>query len=36
MDLLIIDEIGYVPSSEKGAQLFFQVAARAMSGNRSS
>ena len=28
MDLLIIDEIGYVPSSEKGAQLFFQVAAQ--------
>ena len=28
MDLLIIDEIGYVPLSEKGAQLFFQVAAQ--------
>jgi DNA replication protein DnaC len=28
MDLLIIDEIGYVPFSEKGAQLFFQVAAQ--------
>jgi DNA replication protein DnaC len=25
LDLLIIDEIGYVPFSEKGAQLFFQV-----------
>lgn len=28
MDLLILDEIGYVPFSEKGAQLFFQVAAQ--------
>ena len=28
MDLLIIDEIGYVPFSEKGAQLFFQVVAQ--------
>jgi DNA replication protein DnaC len=28
MDLLIIDEIGYVPFSEKGAQLFFQAAAQ--------
>ena len=28
MDLLIIDEIGYVPFSEKGAQFFFQVAAQ--------
>ena len=28
MELLIIDEIGYVPFSEKGAQLFFQVAAQ--------
>lgn len=28
MDLLIIDEIGYVPLSEKGAQLFFQVVAQ--------
>ena len=28
MDLLIIDEIGYVPFPEKGAQLFFQVAAQ--------
>jgi len=28
MDLLIIDEIGYLPFSEKGAQLFFQVAAQ--------
>ena len=28
MDVLIIDEIGYVPFSEKGAQLFFQVAAQ--------
>ena len=28
MNLLIIDEIGYVPFSEKGAQLFFQVAAQ--------
>jgi DNA replication protein DnaC len=27
-DLLIIDEIGYVPFSEKGAQLFFQVVAQ--------
>ena len=27
MDLLIIDEIGYVPFSEKGAQLFFQIVA---------
>lgn len=25
LDLLIIDEIGYVPFSEKGAQLFFQM-----------
>lgn len=25
LDLLIIDEIGYVPFSEKGAQLFFQA-----------
>jgi DNA replication protein DnaC len=28
MDLLIIDEIGYVPFSEKGAQLFFQMVAQ--------
>jgi len=28
MDSLIIDEIGYVPFSEKGAQLFFQVVAQ--------
>jgi len=28
MDLMIIDEIGYVPFSEKGAQLFFQVVAQ--------
>lgn len=28
MDLLVIDEIGYVPFSEKGAQLFFQVVAQ--------
>jgi len=28
MDLLIIDEIGYVPFSEKGAQFFFQVVAQ--------
>jgi DNA replication protein DnaC len=28
MDLLILDEIGYVPFSEKGAQLFFQVVAQ--------
>jgi DNA replication protein DnaC len=28
LDLLIIDEIGYVPFSEKGAQLFFQVVAQ--------
>ena len=28
MDVLILDEIGYVPFSEKGAQLFFQVAAQ--------
>jgi DNA replication protein DnaC len=28
MDLLIIDEIGYVPFSEKGAQLFFQAVAQ--------
>ena len=28
MDVLIIDEIGYVPFSEKGAQLFFQVVAQ--------
>lgn len=28
MDLLIIDEVGYVPFSEKGAQLFFQVVAQ--------
>jgi DNA replication protein DnaC len=28
MDLLIIDEIGYVPFSEKGAQLLFQVVAQ--------
>jgi DNA replication protein DnaC len=28
MDLLIIDEVGYVPFSEKGAQLLFQVAAQ--------
>jgi DNA replication protein DnaC len=27
MDLLIIDEVGYVPFSEKGAQLFFQMVA---------
>src|SRR3974390_228205 len=27
-DLLIIDEVGYVPFSEKGAQLFFQVVAQ--------
>jgi DNA replication protein DnaC len=27
MDLLIIDEIGYVPFSEQGAQFFFQVVA---------
>lgn len=27
MDLLIIDEVGYVPFSEKGAQLFFQIVA---------
>jgi DNA replication protein DnaC len=27
MDLLIIDEVGYVPFSEKGAQLFFQLVA---------
>ncbi len=25
MDLLIIDEVGYLPFSEKGSQLFFQV-----------
>ncbi len=28
MDLLIIDKVGYVPFSEKGAQLFFQVASQ--------
>lgn len=28
MDLLVVDEIGYVPFSEKGAQLFFQVVAQ--------
>ena len=28
MDLLIIDEIGYVPFSEKGALFFFQVVAQ--------
>ncbi|MDP2045945.1 MAG: IS21-like element helper ATPase IstB [Deltaproteobacteria bacterium] len=28
IDLLIIDEIGYVPFSEKGAQLFFQAVAQ--------
>jgi DNA replication protein DnaC len=28
MDLLVIDEIGYVPFSEKGAQLFFQMVAQ--------
>ena len=28
VDLLIIDEVGYVPFSEKGAQLFFQVVAQ--------
>jgi len=28
MDVLIIDEIGYVPFSEKGAQLLFQVVAQ--------
>ena len=28
MDVLILDEIGYVPFSEKGAQLFFQVVAQ--------
>jgi DNA replication protein DnaC len=28
MDLLIIDEVGYVPFSKKGAQLFFQVVAQ--------
>jgi DNA replication protein DnaC len=28
MDLSIIDEIGYVPFSEKGAQFFFQVVAQ--------
>jgi DNA replication protein DnaC len=28
MDVLIIDEIGYVPFSEKGAQLFFQAVAQ--------
>ena len=28
MDLLIIEEVGYVPFSEKGAQLFFQVVAQ--------
>jgi DNA replication protein DnaC len=27
LDLLIIDEIGYVPFSERGAELFFQVVA---------
>lgn len=27
MDVLIIDEVGYVPFSEKGAQLFFQLVA---------
>ena len=27
LDLLIIDEIGYVPFTERGAQLFFQVSA---------
>lgn len=27
-DLLIIDEIGYVPFSEKGAHLFFQIVAQ--------
>jgi len=27
LDLLIIDEVGYVPFSEKGAQLFFQLVA---------
>jgi DNA replication protein DnaC len=29
MDLLVIDEVGYVPFSEKGAQLFFQMVAAA-------
>jgi DNA replication protein DnaC len=28
MDLLIIDEVGYVPFSEKGSQLFFQMVAQ--------
>ena len=28
MDLLVIDEIGYAPFSEKGGQLFFQVVAQ--------
>jgi DNA replication protein DnaC len=28
MDLLIIDEVGYLPFSEKGSQLFFQVVAQ--------
>jgi DNA replication protein DnaC len=28
MDLLIIGEVVYVPFSEKGSQLFFQVAAQ--------
>jgi DNA replication protein DnaC len=28
MDLVTIDEVGYVPFSEKGAQLFFQVVAQ--------
>ena len=26
MDLLVIDEVGYAPFSEKGSQFFFQVA----------
>ncbi len=29
LDLLIIDEIGYVPFSERGAELFFQVVTNA-------
>lgn len=28
MDLLVIDEVGYAPFSEKGSQLFFQVVAQ--------
>jgi DNA replication protein DnaC len=36
MDVLIIDEIGYVPFSEKGASSSSRWWPRAMSGNRSS